>query len=313
MSDIMAFAALGETLMNRFGVRLAMAVGAQGNGLVLVLVTEHTFKSCMLHIAGPQLIEDGAMAGCTEIRWCLRTVSQGKGLMRLVTGGTVLGGDLIRVGLVALGALRNHLVFVGMTEITGLQCVLAGECCHFLTLVGVTCEAFLLELALKGDVAGSMGVVATQAILKLVVGLSTMTVAALGNIIGNLGTMTGMAVLAVDLVPVRQTLGGDLCGLRIMTFHAIRHHKLYSILRQYRSGSGKNQPDRCERKQSPPQLPTHTIHHLKPPVLKKNYVAGATTVSTSPSSGPKTQLLKRQKSITFIIFQTKYQPFYALT
>lgn len=122
----------------------------------------------------------------------------------------------------ALNTLGDDTVAISMAGVASHRGVLALVGFELLILRDVAGQTDGLEFALEGDLQRLMGIVAALAVLDLIVRFAAMTHAALGDVVGNLGAMAGVAVLAVDLIAVLGAIGGNLGRLLVVALGAIR-------------------------------------------------------------------------------------------
>jgi len=134
MGDVMTFAAFRELGMHPLGVGKAVTVRTLGYRLVFVCVALNATDGGVLCLACLQHAQDTIVASATLNRRRGVSVSKLKGLMGGVAGLTVVLRDLFRMGLVAINALRNDTVLVGVAEVTGGFRVITRAGDHLLVL-----------------------------------------------------------------------------------------------------------------------------------------------------------------------------------
>jgi len=90
--------------------------------------------------------------------------------MRLMTGRTVRLGHVGRVRRMTGNTFRNSAVASGVAEVTGEGRVLARAGHHLLVGTGMTGDTNLLVFSGQGDIQRLVRIVATEAVLNLVMG-----------------------------------------------------------------------------------------------------------------------------------------------
>jgi len=165
----------------------------------------------------------------TELRSGIGRIGQRQRLVRLMTSCTVVLGHGRRVWRMAIHTGGDIAVGIGMTEVAGKGCMLARAGNHLLVRAGMAGDADGLVLAGKIDFQWLVWIVATEAFVNFVMGTARMTVAALGDIVGDIRTMSFVTGLAVDFRLVGSPIGSNLGRLLTVTFGTIVNRQ-YGLL-----------------------------------------------------------------------------------
>ena len=217
----MAFKALRELEHDAGRMHISVAVLAIGDRLMLVLMAGRAVLGCMLGHVLLQGVILPLVAGRAELRIDTAGVGHDLRHMGLMALTTVLGRDVLGMGLVALGALRDltvHVMAIGAV----LGRVLALVFAQLFDLVRMAGETGLGHGPVKGDLERRMRVlVALQAVLLLEVRLAAMAFAADRDVVLGSRTVRRMAVLAVDGGLVFRAVRLDIGRLRCVAFHAV--------------------------------------------------------------------------------------------
>lgn len=247
----MAFQALRELGHNACRMHIAVAVLALGDHLMLVLMAGSAVLCRMFGLVLPQGVILPFVAGRAEFRIDAVGVGHDPGHMGLMALTTVLGRDVLGVGLVALGALRDltmHVMAIGAV----LGRVLAFVFAQLLDLVCMAGETGFGHGPVKGDLERCMRVfVALQAVFLLEVWLAAMAFSADWDVVLGYRTVRHMAVLAVDCGLVFGAVRRDIGRLRGVALHAVGggQGRLLRVIRRIgRKGKGKRE-QQCEKRQ----------------------------------------------------------------
>ena len=247
MRNIVTTAAGREFFVDSFGVRKVMAVTALRYRLVLVGVAGDTSDVVVLGITGHQQGVGGIVTGGTEDVLGAVRIVQYQRLMNLVAGRAVSLGDLVRMWLMALEALRDDPMFFRMTEVAGEGGMFARIRGELIVLRGVTGQTFGLEFAFQFDKQRLVRIVTTQTVFQLIMRGPFMAHAALRDIVGARRAMTGMAGLAVNCFFMGAAGFFDFSWLLFMAFGTV-------IDRQFRlcdgSAGGEQQGTESHAEQS---------------------------------------------------------------
>ena len=161
------------------------------------------------------------MAGGTKDIFSRIRVHENQRLVDFVAGRTISLGHILGMWLMALQALRDNAVGVGVTEVTGKGRVLAGTGNHRLLGAGVAGDTNRLLFACDADFQRLMRIVAAETVLHLVMLTALMTVTATGDIVLHTRAMTLVTCLAIDFRFMRRTIRVDLRWLFVVAFDTV--------------------------------------------------------------------------------------------
>ena len=156
-------------------------------------------------------------------------VSNGQGHVRLVAVRTIRLCHRFGVRFMTGDTLRNITVSISMTEIARKGRMLAWAGNHLIVGTSVTGNADRFEFSSKRDIEGLVRVMATKAVVNLVMSFVRMTVATFGNIVCDSRTVSFVTGLAIDFRLVGSPIGSNLGRLLAVTFDTIVNRQ-YGLL-----------------------------------------------------------------------------------
>jgi hypothetical protein len=121
----MAAATQWEFLVNTLGVWQIVTIATLRNSFMLIGMTAYTGNVMVFGFGCSQLAERQIMTGSTENILCRVGIFENQRLVDIVTGSTISLGHILRMRFMALQALRNCSMGIGVAEVTGEGGVLA--------------------------------------------------------------------------------------------------------------------------------------------------------------------------------------------
>ena len=214
MGDTVTRSTDREFLVNSFRMRHAMTILTLGNSLVNLGMTESTLKSLVLGVACPQHIKCFLMTGCTVLGSDVVRIGNLQRFMRIMAGQTITLLLTIFVRLMAMLTVRNKSMPFTMTGAALHRGgMLAGILLERGPLIGMTGQAGSCNIIRQRDIQRSMGVAVTsKAVVETEMGtiFSMMTLAALGNVVRDRRRMADVAVETGDFFFMLVTVCGDI-------------------------------------------------------------------------------------------------------
>ena len=212
--------------------------------------------------------------------------------MRLVTCRAIGLEHRLGVRRMAIDALGDIAVSVGVTEVAGHLGMHAGAGGHLLARAGMAAYANRLEFACKLDIERLVRIVTAHAVRNFVVAGAGVAAAAFGDVVRDLWTVAFMAGLTVDFRFMRRAVRFDLRRLLVMTLDTI-------IRRQFRLGQTiydtpcqkHSSQQKCYR-----QYTQNTLHYFLLPHSDK-----LLNLAKHPNSDNRPdEIRKRQTFLTFV-------------
>jgi hypothetical protein len=248
--------------MHPFGMGHSVTIGTQRNDPVPLGVTLYAGDIPVLAGVSGELTVDLAMAGGAEGRRGFSPVVQYGGCVGFVTDQTVGLRHLGRMRRMALAAVGNGPVALGMTVVTGDFTVSARKRDKFVTHRTVARKAHPLLFPLNDDFQRHVGIVATATVPHLEVGFSGMAQIAVRNVLRFLRTVAVVALLAAHRRFVGHAFLIDGKRFDDMAFYAIAARQRGYCRSAPHHDEGKSRQDEetsLHQRDSPSIFLSHTI------------------------------------------------------